>query len=94
MGQKLSSELPNAIIIAPNGLLKIDSRGRQSVYDENGKEKSKNDSWRVFFRGIEFPIRYIELIKQYLSDQAQLNTTINNDEKKMENEKEERETRK
>ena len=94
LGQELSREIPNAIIIAPNGLLKIDSKGRQSVEDENGKERSKDDSWRVFFRGLEFPIRYIQIIKEYLLTQEQLKSNNTNVENDMKNETDERETRK
>lgn len=70
LAQKLSEEIPNAIIKAPNGLLEIDKRGKETVYDENGKKRGKDNSWNIYFRGKKISPGAIEsIIKELLEEE-------------------------
>lgn len=59
----------NAIIKAPNGLLKIDKNGKETVYDEKGKVREKSESWNIYFRGVKINSSMIDKIHKVLLDE-------------------------
>ena len=66
IGKLISKDIPNAIVKAPNGELKINKHGKEKVYNENNKQQSQNNSWNYYFRGITVPPFFVEIIKIYL----------------------------
>ena len=69
IAQKLSKEMPNAIIKAPNGYLRIDLKGKENVYDENWEKRGKDNSWNIYFRGYKVSPADVESIIQYLTEE-------------------------
>ena len=69
LAQKMSKDIPNAIITAPNGKIEISPNGKEIVKDKDNNVVDKENAWRVFFRGQEVSKDQIERIKELLGEE-------------------------